>query len=84
MANSGGSEPALPSYEGLVLLSYEDLKRIGINYSRAHLWRLEAAGKFPWRIYLSQQRVAWRASEVFQWLADRAAERAGRIYRVYD
>jgi prophage regulatory protein len=82
MASGGSSVPTL--YEGVELLSYEDLKRIGIKYSRAHLWRLEAAGKFPERIYPSKQRVAWRVSEIYQWLADRAAERASRVYKVYD
>jgi hypothetical protein len=56
MASGGSSVPTL--YEGVELLSYEDLKRIGIKYSRAHLWRLEAAGKFPERIFTQVSNVS--------------------------
>lgn len=66
------------------LLSYKNLKALGITYSREHLFRLEAANKFPRRIYLSAQRVAWLQSEIESFIADRAAERAGRVYRSHD
>ena len=41
------------------------------SYSRTHIGRLEAAGKFPKRIRLSQHprgRVAYVESEVRDWL----------------
>jgi len=63
------------------LLSYNDLKAIGISFSREHLRRLEAAGKFPRRIYLSEQKIAWFEDEVLAWLEARAAERSTRVYR---
>lgn len=66
------------------LLSYKDLKALGITYSREHLFRLEAANRFPRRIYLSAQRIAWLQSEIEKFIADRAAERSGRIYRNHD
>jgi prophage regulatory protein len=66
------------------LLTYKDLKAIGISFSREHLWRLEAAGKFPRRIYLSPQKVAWFEDEILTWLAERAAERDVRMYRVHE
>lgn len=66
------------------LLSYQDLKALGITYSREHLHRLEAANKFPRRIYLSAQRIAWLQSEIERFIADRAAERSGRVYRNHD
>ncbi len=40
----------------------------GIQYSRIHLARLEKTGKFPKRIFLSTKRVAWRASELMDWM----------------
>ena len=66
------------------LLTYKDLKAIGISFSREHLWRLEAANKFPRRIYLSRQKIAWFEDEIFAWLAEREAERTTRVYRVHD
>jgi prophage regulatory protein len=46
------------------LLSYQDLRDRGIRYSRVHLWRLEAAGKFPKRVRLSPARHAWIEDEI--------------------
>jgi prophage regulatory protein len=66
------------------LLSYEDLKLIGITWSREHLWRLEAANKFPRRIYLSSQKIAWFEGEILEWLGQRAAERQNRVYREHN
>ena len=66
------------------LLTYKDLKAIGISFSREHLWRLEAAGKFPRRLYLSTQKVVWLEDEILAWLAERAAERETRVYRVHE
>jgi prophage regulatory protein len=64
------------------LLTWKQLKsELGITFSREHLWRLEAASKFPKRIYLSPQKVAWFEDEILAWLAERAAERHTRHYR---
>jgi predicted DNA-binding transcriptional regulator AlpA len=52
------------------------LKARGINYSRSHVWRLEAEGRFPQRVKLGKGRVAWIAHEVDTYLLDLAAERA--------
>ena len=66
------------------LLTFKQLQEIGIRFSREHLWRLEAAGKFPRRLYLSPQKVVWWEDEIFAWLAERAAERETRVYRVHE
>lgn len=58
-----------------VLLSREDLLELGIRYSREHIRRLEAEGKFPRRVRLSPGRIAWMFNEVMAWLNDRAEER---------
>jgi prophage regulatory protein len=67
-----------------ILLNFKELRRIGISFSREHLWRLEAANKFPRRIYLSPQKVAWFEDEVVAWVEERAAERDERLYRIHD
>jgi prophage regulatory protein len=59
----------------LRFLSREDLIERGITYSRVHLDRLEASGKFPRRVPLSANRVAWIEEEVDAWAAERLAER---------
>jgi prophage regulatory protein len=64
------------------LLTYKDLRAVGINFSREHFRRLEAAGKFPRRIYLGPQKLAWFEDEILAWIAERDAERTTRVYRV--
>lgn len=60
-----------------IFLSRADIKSRGVTYSNPHLLRLERAGKFPRRIVLSSSRVAWRASEIDAWFAERVADRDG-------
>jgi prophage regulatory protein len=66
------------------LLSLKQLRDLGITFSREHLWRLEAANKFPRRIYLGPQKIAWFEDEIHAWLEERAAERSNRVYRNHD
>ena len=55
----------------LKLCTVKELKTVyGIPNSRQHIWRLQAAGKFPLRVILGQCRVAFRCAEVEAWLAD--------------
>ena len=65
------------------LLTFNELKALGLSFSREHLRRLEAARKFPRRIYLSPQKVAWFEDEILVWLAERDADRETRVYRVH-
>lgn len=46
------------------LYSREHLARLGFSQSNNTLLKLEAQGRFPKRIYLSSQSVAWLRSEV--------------------
>ncbi len=46
-----------------------------IPYSDMHIWRLERDGKFPRRIKIGPNRVAWLLSEVSAWIEGKAAER---------
>lgn len=54
------------------LLSRPDLAKLGISYSRAHLWRLICAGQFPAPVALGPAQYArkcWRRKDVEDWLA---------------
>lgn len=58
------------------VVSKKELRTVcGIPYSPQHIARLEAAGKFPKRIRLGQNRVAWLLKEVEEWLDERIAKR---------
>ncbi len=58
------------------VVSKKELKTVcGIPYSPQHIARLEAAGRFPRRIRLGQNRVVWLVSEVEAWLDERIATR---------
>jgi len=47
----------------------------GVNYSRAHLFRLIRAGKFPAPIKLGENRNAFVETEVDAWIEQRVVER---------
>ena len=46
-----------------------------VPYSSSHIRRLESTGKFPKRIRLGENRVAWLQSEVHEWLNERLSHR---------
>lgn len=46
-----------------------------VPYTPQHILRLEKRGRFPRRIQVGPNRVAWLLSEVEAWISDRAAER---------
>jgi len=51
----------------------EILRRV--PYSEAHIWRLEKAGKFPRRVRIGANRIAWVESEVNNWVSSKLQER---------
>ena len=58
------------------VVSKKELRTVcGIPYSPQHIARLEAAGKFPKRIQLGQNRVVWLVAEIEEWLNERIATR---------
>ena len=46
-----------------------------VPYTIRHIYRLEKAGKFPARVKVGANRVAWVQSEVLRWLELRVAGR---------
>jgi prophage regulatory protein len=46
-----------------------------VPYTPQHILRLEKEGKFPRRVQVGSNRVAWLESEVEAWVAARVAER---------
>jgi prophage regulatory protein len=59
----------------LKLCSVKELKSVfGIPYSRQHIWRLIGERRFPPAVKLGQCRVAFRCSDVEEWIQDRIAE----------
>ncbi len=53
-------------------LIYKDLsEKKGVTYSRVHLARLMARGVFPPAVSLSENRQAWRESDIDRYLSSR-------------
>ncbi len=52
------------------LLRFNELQSL-VGLSRSTIFRLEKANKFPRRIRLSSQSIAWAEDEVAAWLAER-------------
>lgn len=62
--------------EDTKLVSKKELKSVyGVQYSFAHIARLEAADQFPKRAHLGACRVAWLSQEVQEWIDERVANR---------
>jgi prophage regulatory protein len=61
-----------------VFLTFDDLRTLGIGYSRVHLRRLMAAGQFPAAVQLSPNRIAWRQRDVIDWQQSRPMAGAAR------
>ncbi|SHG08408.1 helix-turn-helix transcriptional regulator [Bradyrhizobium erythrophlei] len=60
-------------------LGFSELRGRGIPLGRRQLDRLEAAGKFPRRVHISERRVGWVAEEIEAHVADKVANRCARI-----
>ena len=46
-----------------------------VPYTFRHIYRMEKVGKFPARVKVGANRVAWVRSEVLRWLELRVANR---------
>ena len=56
------------------ILSKRQVREL-VLYSPAHIARLEAAGTFPTRVRLGQNRVGWVEQEVQDWIQVRVSQR---------
>lgn len=52
------------------ILRRPDVERL-TQLSKASIYRLMAAGRFPAAIRLGERAVAWRATEIEAWIASR-------------
>jgi prophage regulatory protein len=59
------------------LLGWQDLRERGIRWSRQHALVQEKRGKFPQRVRLGPNSIAWREDEIERWLQERSAARTG-------
>jgi prophage regulatory protein len=59
------------------LLRRPQLRELGINYTQKHLRDLESQARFPRRIQLGPNSVAWVADEIEAWIRGRI--RASRV-----
>ena len=64
---------------GRRLLDYRALKERGIPWTRIHIKRLEAAGKFPLHIDIGENSIAWFEDEIDDHLEMKAAERDAKV-----
>jgi prophage regulatory protein len=46
-----------------------------VPYSRPNIYRLIRLGQFPRQVSLGSRAVAWRESEINQWIAQRVQKR---------
>ncbi|MCP4408373.1 MAG: AlpA family phage regulatory protein [Gammaproteobacteria bacterium] len=60
------------------LLSKRQVKEM-VLYSPQHIARLEAAGQFPKRVQLGNNRVGWIEEEVLDWLQIRIDARNQQV-----
>ena len=51
-----------------LLLSREDLKALGIPYSKSQLYRRMKEGSFPRAVKLGGSRIAWRRDKIVAWI----------------
>lgn len=60
-------------------LRFPDLwERKGIPWTRSYINRLEKAGKFPVRVKLGPNTIAWREDEIDAWLQSRERAQLGK------
>jgi prophage regulatory protein len=64
------AEPLPPQFDRLIR---EDECHERTGLSRTTRWRLERAKLFPRRIWLTDNIIAWRLSEISEWIEERVA-----------
>ncbi len=59
------------------LIDRHELRRM-VVYTPQHVLRLEKQGKFPKRIQIGENRVAWLLSDILAWIQSKADQRLVR------
>jgi prophage regulatory protein len=73
--NRAGPERSWSMMEIKFVPHAELRRRWGLPWTARQVARMEACGRFPRRVRLSQNRIAWVEAEVEQWCKQRAAAR---------
>lgn len=55
------------------LLSFNELKTLGVKYSKSHLYYLMSRGLFPKPLNLSANTVAWIREDIENWVNEKIA-----------
>ncbi len=66
MTNTQTGDP----FAHMRFLTMKDVSAL-TTYTPQHIYRLEAAGKFPRRVHIGLNRVGWRLNDVERWFAER-------------
>ncbi len=61
---------------GVRMLAFPELKDHGVLLGRRQVDRLEAQGKFPKRVHVSEKRVAWVEAEIDAYVKKQMAARS--------
>jgi prophage regulatory protein len=69
------STPAAPTGVRRFVRFWQLKPEFGIDFSNMHLGRLERVGKFPKRVPLGRNSVAWVEGELIRWQQERIAAR---------
>lgn len=67
-----------------VVLTGDDLAKLGIRLSNPTRLRMEGTSAFPKRLSLAGRRVVYLTSEIRDWIAQRASEPASQRARCGD
>lgn len=59
------------------VVDYAGLRDRGITFSKAHLWRLVKAGKFPKPFKIGDARNVWLSQWIDAYIEERVAKRDG-------
>ena len=79
-AISASDRPSEGNHQRLVaanptrLITQRELRAM-IPFTPQHILRLEKKGRFPRRVRLGENRVAWLLTEIEAWIAERTAAR---------
>jgi predicted DNA-binding transcriptional regulator AlpA len=63
--------PAVRTNPSKILVSFVELRALGIGFTRVGLAGLIARGEFPAPVRLSRNRIAWRFDDLEKWIASR-------------